>query len=118
MRILRFLAFSIAITLPAFYISLIAFHFEVIPNDLIVTMKNSIVNIPFPPLVEAMIMEITIELIREAGVRLPKPISQTIGIVGGLVIGDAVVQAGLISNMMIIVVAVTAVSSLCFLPMK
>ncbi|MED1017555.1 spore germination protein [Bacillus atrophaeus] len=111
MRILRFLAFSIAITLPAFYISLIAFHFEVIPNDLIVTMKNSIVNIPFPPLVEAMIMEITIELIREAGVRLPKPISQTIGIVGGLVIGDAVVQAGLISNMMIIVVAVTAVSS-------
>ena len=90
-----------------FYIALIAFHFEVIPNDLIITMKNSIVDIPFPPLIEAMIMEITIELIREAGIRLPKPISQTIGIVGGLVIGDAVVQAGLISNMMIIVVAVT-----------
>ncbi|MDJ1630521.1 spore germination protein [Bacillus velezensis] len=65
-----------------------------------------------------MIMEITIELIREAGIRSPRPISQTIGIVGGLVIGDAVVQAGLISNMMIIVVAVTAVSSLCFLHMK
>lgn len=101
----------IAITAPAFYIALIAFHFEVIPNDLIITMKNSIVDIPFPPLIEAMIMEITIELIREAGIRSLKPISQTIGIVGGLVIGDAVVQAGLISNMMIIVVAVTAVSS-------
>lgn len=111
LRVLRFFAFMIAITLPAFYIALIAFHFEVIPNDLIITMKNSIVDIPFPPLIEAMIMEITIELIREAGIRLPKPISQTIGIVGGLVIGDAVVQAGLISNMMIIVVAVTAVSS-------
>ncbi|MBT2635359.1 spore germination protein [Bacillus sp. ISL-26] len=111
LRVLRFFAFMIAITLPAFYIALIAFHFEVIPNDLIITMKNSIVDIPFPPLIEAMIMEITIELIREAGIRLPKPISQTIGIVGGLVIGDAVVKAGLISNMMVIVVAVTAVSS-------
>lgn len=63
-------------------------------------------------------MEITIELIREAGVRLPKPIGQTIGIVGGLVIGDAVVQAGLISNVLVIVVAVTAVASFVLPPLK
>ncbi|BBP92754.1 hypothetical protein BsIDN1_63720 [Bacillus safensis] len=81
------------------------------PDELAITMKNSIIGIPFPPLIEAMLMEITIELIREAGVRLPKPIGQTIGIVGGLVIGDAVVQAGLISNVLVIVVAVTAVAS-------
>lgn len=97
--------------MPSFYIAVIAFHYEVVPDELAITMKNSIIGIPFPPLIEAMLMEITIELIREAGVRLPKPIGQTIGIVGGLVIGDAVVQAGLISNVQVIVVAVTAVAS-------
>ncbi|MFY4776757.1 spore germination protein [Metabacillus sp. RGM 3146] len=110
-RLLRLASFIIAINLPAFYISIIGFHLEVIPQELIVQMKNSVEGIPYPPIFEAMLMELTIELIREAGVRLPSPISQTIGIVGGLVIGDAVVQAGLISNLMIVVVAVTAVSS-------
>ncbi|ARD57752.1 spore germination protein KA [Bacillus safensis FO-36b] len=110
-RILRYLACIIAVILPSFYIAVIAFHYEVVPDELAITMKNSIIGIPFPPLIEAILMEITIELIREAGVRLPKPIGQTIGIVGGLVIGDAVVQAGLISNVQVIVVAVTAVAS-------
>ncbi|WP_353854386.1 spore germination protein [Bacillus sp. Bos-x628] len=110
-RILRYLACLIAIILPSFYIAVIGFHYEVVPDELAITMKNSIIGIPFPPLIEAMLMEITIELIREAGVRLPKPIGQTIGIVGGLVIGDAVVKAGLISNVLVIVVAVTAVAS-------
>ncbi|WP_034620254.1 spore germination protein, partial [Bacillus pumilus] len=99
------------VILPSFYIAVIGFHYEVVPDELAITMKNSIIGIPFPPLIEAMLMEITIELIREAGVRLPKPIGQTIGIVGGLVIGDAVVKAGLISNVLIVVVAVTAVAS-------
>ncbi|WP_102264078.1 spore germination protein [Mesobacillus jeotgali] len=110
-RLLRYVSFLIAITLPAFYIAIIAFHLEVIPHELILPLKGSVEGIPYPPLLEAFFMEITIELIREAGVRLPRPIGQTIGIVGGLVIGDAVVSAGLISNIMIVIVAVTAISA-------
>lgn len=73
--------------------------------------KIDVNQIPYHPLIEAMILEITIELIREASIRLPKAVGQTIGIVGGLVIGNAIVSAGLVSNMMVIVVAFTAISS-------
>ncbi|MEZ2737757.1 spore germination protein, partial [Aneurinibacillus aneurinilyticus] len=66
---------------------------------------------PFPPIIEAFVMELVLEMLREAGVRLPAPIGQTIGIVGGIVIGQAAVQAGIVSNIMVIVVAVTAISS-------
>ncbi|MBW3496507.1 spore germination protein [Bacillus sp. FDAARGOS_1420] len=110
-RIIRIFCFWIAITFPAIYIAIIGFHFEVLPNELITTVKGSIEMIPYPPLIEALIMELAIELIREAGIRLPSPIGQTIGIVGGLVIGDAVVKAGLISNIMIVVVAITAIAA-------
>ncbi len=110
-RILRLLSFIIALSLPPLYIALIAFHYEVIPGDLALAFKDSVQEIPYPPIVEAIILEITIELIREAGIRLPNPLGPTIGIVGGLVIGDAVVNAGLVSTLMIIVVALTAVAS-------
>ncbi|MGG1398107.1 spore germination protein [Bacillus salipaludis] len=110
-RSLRLLSIFIAVNLPAIYIAVIGFHFEVLPDDLVLPVVSSIKNIPFPPLIEALVMELTIELIREAGVRLPSRIGQTIGIVGGLVIGDAVVRAGLISNTMIVVVAITAISA-------
>ncbi len=110
-RSLRFMSIVIAVNLPAVYIAVIGFHFEVLPDELVLPVISSIRNIPFPPLIEALVMELTIELIREAGVRLPSRIGQTIGIVGGLVIGDAVVRAGLISNTMIVVVAITAVAA-------
>lgn len=110
-RIIRLLSFSIAILLPAVYIAIVSFHFEVIPGNLILPVKGSIENIPYPPLIEALLMELIIELIREAGIRLPTPIGQTIGIVGGLVIGESVVRAGLVSNLMVIIVALTAISS-------
>ncbi|MEH7419090.1 spore germination protein [Neobacillus drentensis] len=110
-RSMRLVSILIAINLPAIYIAVIGFHFEVLPDDLVLPVVSSIKNIPFPPLIEALVMELTIELIREAGVRLPSRIGQTIGIVGGLVIGDAVVRAGLISNTMIVVVAITAISA-------
>ncbi|WP_113927872.1 spore germination protein [Bacillus sp. P14.5] len=110
-RFIRYFSVLTALTLPSFYIAVIGFHFEVTPPELVMPLKASVEGIPFPPLIEAFIMEITFELVREAGVRLPRPIGQTIGIVGGLVIGDAVVSAGLISNIMIVVVAVTAISS-------
>lgn len=110
-RALRIMSFLIAIMLPSFYIAVAGFHFEVIPYELVIPLKTSVEDIPYPPLVEALFMAVTIELIREAGIRLPTPISQTIGIVGGLIIGNAVVMAGLISNIMIIVIALTAISS-------
>ncbi|MCR2822412.1 spore germination protein [Lederbergia panacisoli] len=110
-RLLRFFSFWGAITLPSIYIAIISFHFELIPNDVITVVKSSIENIPFPPFIEALIMAVTIELIREAGIRLPSPIGQTIGIVGGLIIGESVVNAGLVSNVMVIVIALTAIMS-------
>ncbi|MBW8349554.1 spore germination protein [Bacillus sp. IITD106] len=110
-RLLRILSFWAAITLPSIYIAIVSFHFEIIPNDVITVVKGAIEDIPFPPFVEALIMAVTIELIREAGIRLPTPIGQTIGIVGGLIIGEAVVNAGLVSNIMVIVIALTAIMS-------
>ncbi|MER2000421.1 MAG: spore germination protein [Lysinibacillus sp.] len=110
-RIMRMFSFLSAIFLPAFYIAIVSFHFEVLPLELANKVKSDINQIPYRPLIEALIMEITIELIREASVRLPKSIGQTIGIVGGLVIGESIVSAGLVSNLMVIVVAFTAISS-------
>ncbi|MCI2252968.1 spore germination protein [Domibacillus sp. PGB-M46] len=110
-RMIRLFSFFFAILLPAFYISVVSFHSEIVPRDLILQLKGSVEQVPYPALMEALFMELTIELIREAGIRLPTPIGQTIGIVGGLVIGDAVVSAGLVSNFTIIIVALTAISS-------
>ena len=110
-RFIRFGALLAAILLPAFYIALIGFHFEVIPQNLIFTIKQAVENIPTGPLIEALIVEVFIELIREGAIRLPTKIGPTIGIVGGLIIGDAIVNAGLVSNLMVVVVALTAISS-------
>lgn len=110
-RLIRVMSFIIAILVPAFYISLISYNFEVIPIDMIFSVKAGLTNVPFPPVIEAIFMQITLELLKEAGIRLPRPIAPTIGIVGGLVIGNAVVQANLVSNIMIVVVAVTAIAS-------
>ncbi|NIK70499.1 spore germination protein [Paenibacillus sp. BK720] len=111
LRALRFVALLITIFLPAFYISLIAFHFEVLPFKLLLSIGESRARVPFPPIIEAFLMEISIEMLREAGLRLPGPVGQTIGVVGGIVIGQAAVQAGIVSNIMVIIVALTAISS-------
>src|SRR5690606_23208280 len=91
-RILRFFSFIGALSFPPLYIAVVGFHFEIIPSEMISIVKASVENIPFPPFIEGLLMAVTIELIREAGIRLPSPIGQTIGIVGGLIIGDAVVN--------------------------
>ncbi|WP_232697096.1 spore germination protein [Brevibacillus daliensis] len=111
LRFIRLFSFVISIGLPAYYIAVVSFHYEVIPQDLLLPIKRSVEHIPYPPILEALFLELTIELLREAGIRLPGPVGQTIGIVGGLVIGDAVVKAGMVSNAMIIVVALTAIAS-------
>ncbi|MDX5475728.1 MAG: spore germination protein [Bacillaceae bacterium] len=110
-RMIRIISFVISILLPAFYISIVSFHYEVVPVEIVTSIKSSLEYVPYPPLIEALAMQVTLELLREASIRLPSPIAQTIGVVGGLVIGTAVVEANLVSNTMIIVVAITAIAS-------
>ncbi|AZN43782.1 spore germination protein [Paenibacillus albus] len=111
MRILRFIACFVAAFLPGFYIACISFNVEVIPLDLILSIGQFRAAVPFPPFIEAMLMELMLEMLREAGIRLPAPVGQTVGIVGGIVIGQAAVQAGIVSNLMVVVVSSTAVAS-------
>lgn len=110
-RLLRLAALFITLFLPGIYIAIISFNYEVVPLKLLLSIGESRAKVPFDPLVEAIIMEITLEMLREAGIRLPAPISTTVGVVGGIVIGQAAVQAGIVSNIMVIVVALTAISS-------
>ena len=100
-----------SLLLPAIYIALVTFHHEMIPTSLALAFASTRQRVPFPALVEAFLMEISLELIREAGVRLPSPVGQTVGIVGALLLGDAAVQANLVSPIMVIVVALTALAS-------
>jgi len=111
LRVLRYFAAFIALFAPSLYIALISYHQGMIPSDLAFSIAATREGVPFPAFVEAMSMAITMELLREAGSRLPKAIGQTIGIVGGLVIGDAAVSAGIVSPIMVIVTALTAISS-------
>lgn len=110
-RCIRYVAILISLFLPAFYVSLISFHQGLIPTRLVIFAAATREGIPFPALIEALIMEVTLEILREAGVRLPKSIGQAVGIVGGLVIGEAATNAGIVSPVMVIIVALTAVSS-------
>ncbi|SFA87895.1 spore germination protein [Cohnella sp. OV330] len=110
-RVMRFGAAFLATFMPAFYIALTEFHHGMLPSELAFSIAGSREGVPFPSVVEAFAMEATLELLREAGIRLPRPIGQTIGIVGGLVIGEAAVRAGIVSPIMVIVVAITAISS-------
>lgn len=111
LRMLRFLSAMLALLAPALYISFISFHPGLIPTKLVLTIIETRTGVPFPSIIEVLIMELSIEILREAGIRLPKPIGPAMGIVGGLIIGQAAVQAGIISQFLVIVVAVTAISS-------
>lgn len=108
---IRLLAALIAIFLPGLYISVLTFHYYTVPLSLLITLAESRARVPFHPLIEALLMEITLELLREATIRLPTYISNSIGVVGGIIIGNAAVQAGLVSNLMVIVVAITGIAS-------
>lgn len=110
-RILRYIAMFIAITLPAIYIAMLSYHPGMIPTELALYIAGNRDGVPFPAVVEAFIMEAALELLREAGIRLPGPIGATIGIVGGLVLGQAAVEAGIVSSLMVIVVAITAIAA-------
>jgi len=110
-RLMRFGVFTIATTLPALYVAMVSFHHQLIPDRLILTLAIGRLLVPFPAFIEAVAMEITIELLREASSRLPGPLGQTIGVVGGLVLGQAAVSAKLASPAMVIIVALTAIAT-------
>lgn len=110
-RWIRYLFLIISFLLPSFYIAITTFHPEMIPTDLLITIAAARERIPFPALIEGLMMELTFEALREAGIRIPKPIGQTISIIGAIVIGQAAVQAGIVSAPMVIVVSITGIAS-------
>ncbi|UII55469.1 spore germination protein [Cytobacillus spongiae] len=110
-RLIRLFAVAFSILVTPVYVATLNYHYELIPKDLLSTLITSRREIPLPPILEALFLELTIELLREAGARLPTKVGQTIGIVGGIVIGTASVDAGLTSNVLLIIVALAALAS-------
>lgn len=110
-RILRFFSFAIALLAPALFIAITTFHHAMLPPALLISLAAQREGVPFPAFVEAIIMEVTFEILREAGVRMPRSIGSAMSIVGAFVIGTAAVEAGIISAAMVIVVSITAISS-------
>lgn len=110
-RLLRFLAFTIALLAPALFIAITTFHQAMLPPALLLSLAAQREGVPFPAFVEALIMEIAFEILREAGIRMPRPVGTAVSIVGAFVIGTAAVEAGIISAMMVIIVSITAISS-------
>ncbi|NBD24621.1 spore germination protein [Paenibacillus glycinis] len=110
-RMIRITSVIFSILASAVYVAVLTYHGHGISNTFLPTIIASRINVPFPPVVEVLIMELSIELLREAGARLPSKIGQTIGIVGGIVLGTAAVQAALTSNFLLIIVALSAMAS-------
>ncbi|UOF92620.1 spore germination protein [Fodinisporobacter ferrooxydans] len=110
-RFIRYLAFLISLVLPAFFVAVLTFDYEMIPTPLLINLISQRENVPFPTIVELIMMEISFEILREAGTRMPRAVGQTVSIVGALVIGQAAVEAGVVSNTLVIVVALTAIAS-------
>ncbi|MBV4419192.1 spore germination protein [Clostridium tyrobutyricum] len=111
LRITRMFGLLVAIMLPGIYISLANYHQEMIPTSLLIAIATARENVPFPTIVEIIFMEIAFDLIREAGIRIPGIIGNTIGIVGGLIIGQAAVQASIISPVLIIIIGFTSLGN-------
>lgn len=110
-RFIRFILLNISQFLPSIYVALTTFHPQLIPTGLLVSVVAARETVPFPAIIEALIMEFMFEGLREAGIRLPKPVGSAVSIVGALVIGQAAVQAGIVSAPMVIVVATTGIAS-------
>ena len=111
LKFIRCFATFLTLLLPGLYIAITSFHQELLPTELLFSILASRENVPFPSFVEIFLLEISFELIREAGLRVPSPLGPTIGIVGALVLGQAAVSAGVVSPILVIVVAITGISS-------
>ena len=111
LKAIRLLAFLITLLLPGMYIAVTNFHQELFPTELLFSILVARENVPFPIIFELLLMEVSFELIREGGLRTPSAIGSTLGIVGALILGDAAVAANIVSPILIIVVAITGLSS-------
>ncbi|MBW7474100.1 spore germination protein [Paenibacillus oenotherae] len=111
LRILRYTCYLISLLLPSVYIAAITFHQDMVPTTLLISIASAREGIPFPAFIEAMLMELSFEVLREAGVRMPRAMGQAVSIVGALVLGQAAVQAGIVSTAMVIVVSITGIAS-------
>jgi spore germination protein KA len=110
-RILRYVSLFICMLAPAIYIALTTFHQDMLPTQLLLSLATQREGVPFPAFIEALLMEVTFEILREAGLRMPRTIGQAVSIVGTIVIGQAAVEASIVSAVMVIVVSITAISS-------
>lgn len=111
LRLLRYLGLIAALFLPGLYLALILFHNEMIPTELLVSIARSKESVPFPSIIEILLMELSFELIREGAIRVPGVIGQTLGIVGAIILGQAAVAANLVSSVTVIIVSITALGS-------
>lgn len=111
LRFIRYTALTFALLLPGVYLAIITYHQEMIPTDLLLAIEASREKVPFPAIIEILLMELSFELIREAGIRVPGPIGPTLGIIGALILGQAAVAANIVSPILIIIVAVTGIGS-------
>ncbi|GFZ31074.1 spore germination protein [Clostridium zeae] len=111
LRFVRLIGIFIATLLPSLYVAMTNFHQEMIPTDLLIAIVKAKENVPFPTIVEVILMEFSFELIREAGIRIPGIIGNTLGIIGALILGQAAVQANIVSPVLIIIVAITGLGN-------
>ncbi len=110
-RIIRYLGMLLSVLLPALYLAITLFHQEMLPTYLLYAISAARANVPFPSVVELLLMDFSFEMIREAGIRMPGPIGQTLGIVGGLILGQSAVSAKIVSPIMIVIIAITGIGS-------
>lgn len=110
-RLIRWLFLFIALFGPSIYVAITTFHHEMVPTNLMLSIISNREGVPFPAILEALMLEVSFEALREAGIRLPKPVGQAVSIIGGLVIGDSAVRAGLVSPILVVVVAITGIAS-------
>ncbi|MPN15650.1 hypothetical protein SDC9_162984 [bioreactor metagenome] len=110
-RLLRLLGTILSIVLPALYLSIATFHQEALPTELLLAIAGARERVPFPAIIEILLMELAFELIREAGLRIPGLLGSTIGIVGALILGQAAVEANLVSPIMVVIIAITGLAS-------
>ena len=113
-RIMRIIAFIISVSSPAIYIALITYNHEIIPTNLLINFTVQKEGVPFPTVIEALILSITFEILRETDIRSPSTLGSALSIVGALVLGDAAVNAGLVSPIMVIIIAITSISEMIF----
>ncbi|TWE04923.1 spore germination protein KA [Neobacillus bataviensis] len=111
MRLIRYTSFFVLLLGPSFYIAVTTYHPEMLPTSLLINIMAQREGVPFPALIEAVIMEATFEVLREAGIRMPRAVGQAVSIVGAIVLGQAAVEAGVVTGLMVIVVAITGIAS-------